>query len=174
MRALQLVATNTLELRDVSTPEPGPGEVLVKVGGAGLCHSDLHLLHIPAPIPAPFTLGHETAGWVAAVGSGVTGVHEGEAVLVHGAWVCGVCKPCSLGFEQHCIHTGGAEGTGLFRDGGLADYLLVPSARYLVPIGDLDPAEAAPLDDAALTPYRAIMRSHDVLVAGETAVVIGI
>lgn len=174
MRALRLVAQQTFELVDVPTPEPGPGEVLVKVGGAGLCHSDLHLLHNPRPVPNPFTIGHETAGWVAATGSGVTGWDDGDAVMVHGVWGCGTCKPCISGLEQHCLHTHGAEGSGLFRDGGMAEYILVPSARHLVSLGDLDPAQVAPLDDAALTPYSTIKASADRLLPDATALVIGV
>jgi propanol-preferring alcohol dehydrogenase len=174
MRALRLVDTHTFEIVDVPTPEPGPGEVLVRVGGAGLCHSDLHLLHNPRPVTRPFTIGHETAGWVAARGVGVTGVDDGEAVMVHGTWGCGHCKPCVAGLEQYCRNTMGAEGSGLFRDGGMAEYLLVPAARHLAPLGDLDPSVAAPLDDAALTPYSTIKASAAQLVADATAVVIGV
>ena len=161
MRAHQLVATQQpAEPRDVPVPEPGPGEVLVKVGGAGLCHSDLHLMHWPLPVPAPYTLGHETAGWVDALGAGVTGVEIGEPVIVHGAWGCGRCRRCQADLEQYCEVTAaaGVSGSGLGRDGGLAEYLLVPAARHLVPLGELDPRVWAPLDDAALTPYHAIKR----------------
>ena len=161
MRAHQLVATQQpAEPRDVPVPDPGPGEVLVKVGGAGLCHSDLHLMHWPLPVPAPYTLGHETAGWVDALGPGVTGVEIGEPVIVHGAWGCGRCRRCQADLEQYCEVTAaaGVSGSGLGRDGGLAEYLLVPAARHLVPLGELDPRVWAPLDDAALTPYHAIKR----------------
>ena len=77
MQAFQLVSAHTTELREVAVPEPGPGEVLVKVGASGACHSDLHLVHAPAEamaaFPLPFTLGHENAGWVEATGPGVEG-----------------------------------------------------------------------------------------------------
>ena len=134
--------------------------MLVKVAGAGLCHSDLHLMHWPRPGSEAFTLGHETAGWIESVGLGVTGLEHGEAVVVHGAWGCGRCRRCQADLEQYCEVTsvvGVAAGSGLGRDGGMAEYLLVPAARHLVPLGDLDPRQWAPIDDAALTPYHALM-----------------
>ncbi|GAA1911874.1 NAD(P)-dependent alcohol dehydrogenase [Streptomyces sodiiphilus] len=168
------------ELTDMPVPEPGPGEVLIKVAGAGVCHSDLHVMEWPEgtlPYALPFTLGHETAGWVHSFGPGArgAGLNEGDAVLVYGPWGCGLCPPCSRGAENYCRHAAeiGAAGGGLGRDGGMSEYMLVPSPRLLVPLGDLDPHTAAPLTDAALTPYHAIKRSLHRLVPGTTAVVIG-
>jgi propanol-preferring alcohol dehydrogenase len=149
--------------------------VLIKVGGAGLCHSDLHLMHMAAMVEEPFTLGHETAGWVEAVGPGTSDAPGvGEAVLVHGAWGCGQCARCRAGEDNLCPRSGARIGSGLFRDGGLAEYLLVPAARHLLPIGELDPRDAAPLDDAALTPYHAVKAALPLLQPDTTAVVIGI
>ena len=124
----------------------------------------------------PFTLGHENAGWVAALGAGVEGVEVGEAVAVYGPWGCGRCRACRLSAENYCEHQAeiGAFGGGLGLDGGMAEYMLVPDPRLLLPLGDLDPREAAPLSDAALTPYHAIKRSLHLLVPGSTAVVIGV
>ena len=173
MRALQLSADGAA-LTDVPVPDPRPGEVLVKVGGAGLCHSDLHLMHVAAMVEEPFTLGHETAGWVEAVGPGTQAPAAGEAVLVHGAWGCGSCARCRAGEDNLCPRSGARIGSGLFRDGGLAEYLLVPAAHHLLPIGDLEPRAAAPLDDAALTPYHAIKVALPLLGPGTTAVVIGV
>ena len=173
MRALQLSADGAA-LTDVDVPDPGPGEVLVKVAGAGLCHSDLHLMHVAAMVEQPFTLGHETGGWVEAVGPGTETPEVGEAVLVHGAWGCGRCARCRAGEDNLCPRSGARIGSGLFRDGGLAEYLLVPDARHLLPLGDLDPRDAAPLDDAALTPYHAIKSALPLLAPGTTAVVIGV
>lgn len=180
MKAFQLIEPQRPpELREVPTPEPGPGEVLVKIGAAGACHSDLHLMEYSAeqlPGTPPFTLGHENAGWVAATGAGVEGVAEGDAVAIYGPWGCGRCRACRLGKENYCerVDQVGYLGGGLGADGGMAEYVLVPDARLLVPLGDMDPGQAAALTDAALTPYHAIKRSLPLLHAGSTAVVIGV
>ena len=107
MKALRLINWKTdPELVEVPKPTPGPGEVVVKIGGAGACHSDLHVMHDfePGVMPwkVPFTLGHENAGWVDSVGDGVTTVAEGDAVAVYGAWGCGTCSRCQQGFENYC------------------------------------------------------------------------
>ena len=180
MKALQLTGfKQEPELRDVPEPDPGPGQVVVRIGGAGACHSDLHLIHDfePGMVPyeVPFTLGHENAGWVEAVGAGVTGFEVGQPVAVYGPWGCGSCYRCQQGQENACLRQReiGAAGGGLGLDGGMAPLLLVPSARLLVPLRDLDPVQAAPLTDAGLTPYHAIKRSLTKLVPGSSAVVIG-
>jgi alcohol dehydrogenase, propanol-preferring len=180
MKAYRLTAWQSQpELCDVPIPEPGPGQVLIKVGGAGACHSDLHLMEWPPGtlgFDPPFTLGHENAGWVEALGDGVEGLEIGQAVAVYGPWGCGRCRACRLSAENYCEHQTeiGAFGGGLGRDGGMAEYMLVPHPRLLLPLGDLDPRDAAPLSDAALTPYHAIKRSLHLLVPGSTAVVIGV
>jgi propanol-preferring alcohol dehydrogenase len=170
-------------LVEVDEPVPGPGQVVVKIGGAGACHSDLHLMHDfeggRLPWGPPFTLGHENAGWVHRVGDGVDGVQVGQPVAVYGAWGCGGCERCRLGVESYCEDPLAAPvpggGCGLGMDGGMAEYLLVPDARHLVPLPDgLDPVDAAPLTDAGLTPYHAIRRSWAKLAPGSTAVVIGV
>lgn len=184
MRALRLTEWKSDPvLEEVDDPEPGPGQVVVRVGGAGACHSDLHLMHDlePGVLPwaPPFTLGHENAGWVHALGAGVTGLEIGQPVAIYGPWGCGACTRCRLGMENYCLEPAGSPvpsgGGGLGLDGGMADLMLVPGARYLVPLPDgLDPAAAAPLTDAGLTPYHAIRRSLAKLTPGATAVVIGV
>ena len=162
---------------DVPVPEPGPGEVLVRVAAAGLCHSDLHLMHWPAgalPYELPFTLGHEVSGAVAALGPGADGLEPGEYVLVYGPWGCGGCRACSIGGEHLCERAPSGRGAGLGRDGGLAEYMVVPSPRLTVPLGGLDPVAAAPLADAGLTPYHAIRRALGLLGPGTSAIVIGV
>jgi propanol-preferring alcohol dehydrogenase len=168
------------ELREVPTPEPAAGEVLLKVDAAGLCHSDLHIMDAPEralPYTLPFTLGHETAGTVAGLGPAATGLTVGQRVLVHSRWGCGTCWHCVQGSENVCqvpAREIGGHGGGAGRDGGLAEYMVVPSPRYLVDIDGLDPVAAAPLSDAALTPYHAIQRSLHQLRPNGTAVVIGV
>ncbi len=180
MKAYQLVAwKRPPEFREVPVPRPGPGEVLIRVAGAGACHSDLHLQEFEEgllPYPLPFTLGHENAGWVEEMGPGAAGLSVGDPVLVYGPWGCGRCRACRAGMENYCERSAemGAAGGGLGRDGGMAPFQLVPSARLLVPLpAALDPREAAPLADAGLTPYHAVKRALPLLGAGSTAVVIG-
>jgi len=178
MQAFQLVEWQKPgHLNEVPIPEPGPGQVLLKIGGAGACHSDLHLLEMPAGLRSlklPFTLGHENAGWVEKLGPGVTGFAQGDPVIVYGPWGCGLCMNCRMGTENYCEQPGGPTPGGLGGfDGGMANYLLVPATRFLVPLGDLDPREAAPLTDAGLTSYHAVKRSLHLLGPGSTAVVIG-
>lgn len=183
MRALRLMSWKSEPvLVEADKPEPGPGQVVIQVGGAGACHSDLHLMSDfdagTLPWNPPFTLGHENAGWVHDVGAGVRGFEAGQPVAVTGAWGCGRCSRCRVGIENYCENPveapvpGGGGGLGL--DGGMADYLLVPDARLLVPLPDgLDPIHAAPITDAGLTPYHAIRRSLHKLTPDATAVVIG-
>lgn len=181
MRALQLTDwKHDPEIREVPDPDVRPGEVLVRVGGAGACHSDLHLMHDfehgMLPFDPPFTLGHENAGWVDAFGDGVTGLEIGQPVAVYGPWGCGRCRRCQRGMENYCERQAelGAMAAGLGADGGMARLLRVPDARHLVPLTDLHPIDAAPLTDAGLTPYHAVKRSLALLTPGAYAVVIGV
>jgi propanol-preferring alcohol dehydrogenase len=184
MKALRLMDWKTEpELVEVPKPTPAPGQVVVKIGGAGACHSDLHLMHDfdagMMPWQLPFTLGHENAGWVDSVGAGVSTVAEGDAVAVYGPWGCGRCDRCLRGVENYCENPMAAPvisgGGGLGLDGGMAEYLLVPSERLLVPLPvGLEPATAAPLSDAGLTPYHAIRRSWAKMTPTSTVVVIGV
>jgi propanol-preferring alcohol dehydrogenase len=177
MKAFQFVEfLKPAELREVPVPEPGPGEVLIKIGGAGACHSDLHVLEAPATsrgFKLPFTLGHENAGWVEKLGSGATGFAVGDPVIVYGPWGCGSCANCRVGMENYCENSAQHKAGGLGRNGGMANYMVVPSTRFLLPLGKLDPRDAAPLTDAALTSYHAVKRSAHLLGPGSTAVVIG-
>lgn len=176
MRAFQLIQPGVAELRDVDVPQPGPGEVLVKVAGAGVCHSDLHILHAPAWQPLPMTLGHEVSGHVAEPGPGVAGWDVGTPVLGYLCWGCGQCRTCAAGYENYCERYGRAitPGPGLGFQGCMAEYVMFP-ARFLVPLGDrLDPIDAAPLTDAALTPWHAVNLARENLDASSTAVVIGV
>lgn len=178
MRAVRLTGwQRPPELCEIPEPVAAPGGVVLRVAGAGLCHSDLHLTHWPAgtlPYELPFTLGHEVSGTVAELGPGANGVDVGDDVIVYGPWGCGACRRCSRGEEHLCERRSLQRGCGLGRDGGFAEYLAVPSPRLLVPLGELDPIAAAPLADAALTPYHAIRRALPYLRPGASVVVIGV
>jgi propanol-preferring alcohol dehydrogenase len=153
---------------------PGPDQVLVRMAGAGLCRTDLHILASEPgfwPDP-PFTLGHENAGWVAASGTAVRGLADGDGVLISSMYYCGHCDRCDRGRHESCRAVG-LPGYGVGYDGGLADYILV-EARHAVPLGDLNPVLAAPLADAAATSYHAVGLVRTDLVPGTTAVVIGV
>jgi alcohol dehydrogenase, propanol-preferring len=179
MKALQYIRINAEpELVEIDKPEPGPGEVLLEVTAAGVCHSDELMMSLPEELynrGLPLTLGHEAAGRVAALGEGVTGVDVGTDVVVYGAWGCGQCWHCAQGLENYCSRAAelGINPPGLGAPGALAEFMIVDSPRHLVPIGDLDPITTVPLTDAGLTPYHAIKRSLPKLVPGSTAVVIG-
>lgn len=143
-------------------PEPvrRAGELLVRVKGAGVCGSDLHIASGRVPVRLPLVLGHEIAGTCQELGD----------VLVYAAWGCGDCRFCLAGEEQLCPEAAEA---GWARDGGFADALLVPARRHLFPLDGLDPVRAAPLADAGLTPYRAVRRVAALLTGDAVAVVIG-
>jgi propanol-preferring alcohol dehydrogenase len=182
MQAYRMVAWKTPpEYREVPQPEPGAGQVLVRVGAAGLCHSDLAVIHevdgedgFNATLP--FTIGHEAAGWVEALGPGASGLELGQAVAVYGPIGCGTCARCQTGDENICDRRREmpASGRGLGIDGGMAPYMLVDATRQLAPLGELDPVLAAPLTCAGVTSYRVIRRSLSWLGPGSKAVVIGI
>lgn len=177
MRALQLTDPGVLELRKVAVPEIGPTDLLLRVGAAGICHSDLHVLHIPFKMrEEPLTLGHEVAGTIEAVGSDVDGRVAGERGIVYLCWSCGVCRECVSGNENVCLAAGRTAMPpcpGLGPDGGMAEYIRIPASSF-VPIGDLDFLQAAPLADAALSSYHAIEGARAQLRPGSVAVVIGI
>jgi propanol-preferring alcohol dehydrogenase len=174
MQSFRLVAPHTTELRTLAQPEPGPGEVLVRVGAAGVCHSDLHIIEADDALgmPLPLTLGHENAGWVEQAGAGVKGFERGMPVAIYGIVGCGTCVACLAGRDNEC-RTTQPGGIGLSRDGGMAEYLVAP-ARQLIAIGDLDVTQAAPLTDAGLTPYHAIQVTSRGLRPSATCVVIGV
>jgi NAD+-dependent secondary alcohol dehydrogenase Adh1 len=158
-------------------PEPsvkGPLDVVVKIGGAGVCRTDLHIIEgqwDAAMHPAlPYTLGHENAGWVHEVGSAVTNVAVGDTVILHPLLTCGVCRACRAGDDMHCI---ASSFPGLSHDGGMAEYLLT-SARACVKLDpSTQPADVAALADAGITAYHAVRKAIPLLYPGTTAVVIG-
>lgn len=175
MRAYRLLDWQQPDFADVADPEPAAGEVLVRVGGVGLCHSDVLFLDSPAgvlPYAVPFTLGHETAGWVEALGDGVTDLAVGDAVAVTCMSPCWSCRWCTRGADNYCVDSWHGRGFGV--DGGLAPLIAV-DRRELVPLGDLDPRVVAPLTDAGATSYHAVQRVRAKLPSeGATVVVIGV
>ena len=177
MRALKLVSEGCVQVLDTPMPVIGDTDVLVKVAGAGLCHSDLHAFRNPDWQYPNVTLGHEVAGRVAAMGADVTGFSLDDAVLVYFTWACGSCRPCLDGRDNVCINTGGRTAVpprpGLGADGGMAEFMRV-DARFLDHLGALDPVRAAPLADAGLTPMHAINGARHRLEPGSTAVVIAV
>ena len=164
-------------LVEVEVPEVGPGEIVVEVAGNGLCHSDVIMGQMPASIgeaigwTVPFTLGHETAGVVAAIGPGVTRVAVGMPVACMSPTSCGACDPCVRGHDNCCPN--GVVGRGYGLDGGLASFVRVRSERELVPLRSLDPAVAGVLTDAGATSYHAVARVLPRVHPGSTVVVIG-
>jgi NAD+-dependent secondary alcohol dehydrogenase Adh1 len=158
-------------------PEPsvkGPLDVVVKIGGAGVCRTDLHIIEgqwDAAMHPAlPYTLGHENAGWVHEIGSAVTNVAVGDTVILHPTPTCGLCRACRAGDDMHCTDN---SFPGLSHDGGMAEYLLT-SARTCVKLDPkTQPADVAALADAGITAYHAVRKAVPLLYPGTTAVVIG-
>ena len=159
-------------------PEPevrGPLDVVVKVGGAGVCRTDLHIIlgqWDAAMNPTlPYTIGHENAGWVEQVGSAVTNVAVGDTVILHPTPTCGLCRACRAGQDMHCEQSvfPGLDGT----DGGMAEYLLT-SARACVKLDpETRPQDVAALADAGITAYHAVRKAIPLLYPGTTCVVIG-
>jgi NAD+-dependent secondary alcohol dehydrogenase Adh1 len=176
MRAALLREYHTrLQLVDHPTPElTRADEVVVKVGGAGVCATDLHAidgLMEPAGVSLPQVLGHENAGWVEAAGDLVTTVAPGDAVILYPPYSCGLCVPCRRGDDIHCVNH---EFTGLSLDGGFAEYVLVRE-RSLIKLPDgLAPKDVAPHADAGLTAYHAVRRMAHLMKPGTTTVVTGI
>jgi NAD+-dependent secondary alcohol dehydrogenase Adh1 len=164
-----------LELVERPRPEVAqPNDVLVRIGGAGVCATDLHALEglmEPAGVTLPRVLGHENAGWVEEVGDGVTTVARGDAVLVYPPWSCGLCVACRRGNDMHCDRH---EFTGLSVDGGFAEHVLVRERSLLRLPGGVEPAAVAPHADAGLTAYHAVRRLAHLAVPGSTAVVLGV
>jgi NAD+-dependent secondary alcohol dehydrogenase Adh1 len=176
MRAARLHAYHeALKLDEVDEPKvSGPLDVVVKIGAAGLCRTDLHIQEgqwaEKSQVKLPYTPGHENAGWVHEVGSAVTNVEVGDTVIVHPFITCGLCRACRAGDDMHCAN---GSFPGINRDGGFADFLLT-SARSVVKLDPkLQPAEIAALADAGLTAIHAVKKAIPVLGAGTKCVVIG-
>ena len=176
MRAVRVHAYHERPRLD-EVPEPkvgGPWDVVVRIGAAGLCRTDLHIIEgqwaDKVDVQLPYTLGHENAGWVHEVGEAVTNVAPGEAVILHPHITCGLCRPCRSGQDVHCENR---NFPGIDCDGGMADYLLT-SARACIRLADgLDPVAVAALADAGLTAYHAVRKALPLLTPGTVCVVVG-
>jgi NAD+-dependent secondary alcohol dehydrogenase Adh1 len=176
MRAVQVVGYNTkLQLTEIPEPQiTGPLDVIVKIGGAGVCRTDLHILEgqwaEKSGVQLPYTIGHENAGWVHAVGGAVSNVKVGDKVILHPLITCGLCRACRSGDDVHCESS---QFPGIDTDGGYAEYLRT-TARSVVRIDDsLEPSDVAALADAGLTAYHAAAKAARALRPGNVCVIIG-
>ncbi|MDX6330492.1 MAG: NAD+-dependent secondary alcohol dehydrogenase Adh1 [Streptomycetaceae bacterium] len=176
MKAVRLSKYDTTpELVEVPDPEAtSPLDVVVRVGGAGVCRTDLHVIEgqwqEKSGVELPYTLGHENAGWVHQVGSAVTGVAVGDPVILHPLATCGLCRACRDGDDVHCVQS---TFPGIDTDGGYAE-LLKTNVRAVVKLdASLQPADVAALADAGLTAYHAVRKAARLLRPGEKVVVIG-
>jgi alcohol dehydrogenase, propanol-preferring len=162
MRAVVLRTFNRpLELEERDIPQPrNKEESVLRVLACGVCHSDLHVVEHRFGSELPLVLGHEIAAEDEQLGT----------VLVYAPWGCGECRFCRVTEEMICPD--GRE-AGIYQDGGYAEYVRVPARRYLYPIGDLNPVEAATLGCGGLTPYRAVKHARGWLGRGSRALVLG-
>ncbi len=162
-------------VEEVPDPEiTRPYDVIVRIGAAGLCRTDLHIIEgqweSRSGVQLPYIPGHENAGWVQEIGSAVTNVAVGDGVILHPLVTCGLCRACRAGDDVHCADN---EFPGISRDGGMAEYLKT-SARATIKLDpSLQPADVAALADAGLTAYHAVRKAVPLLYAGTTAVVLG-
>jgi NAD+-dependent secondary alcohol dehydrogenase Adh1 len=176
MRAVRLHAYHRQPVVE-EVPEPvakGPLDVVVRIGGAGVCRTDLHIIDgqwaAAMGVALPYTIGHENAGWVHEVGSAVSNVAVGDPVILHPTPTCGLCRACRAGQDMHCTDS---SFPGLDSDGGMAEYLLT-SARACVKLApDTRPQDVAALADAGITAYHAVRKAIPLLYPGTTCVVIG-
>jgi NAD+-dependent secondary alcohol dehydrogenase Adh1 len=162
-------------VEEVAEPEiTDPLDVIVRIGGAGLCRTDLHIIEgqwkEKSGVELPYTLGHENAGWVQEVGSAVSNVSPGDAVIVHPLITCGQCRACRAGDDMHCEAN---LFPGISTNGGFAE-LLRTNARAVVKLASgVEPKDVAAHADAGLTAYHAVKKAANLLHPGTTAVVIG-
>jgi len=176
MKAVRLHAYGERPVvEDVAEPTvTGPFDVIVRIGGAGLCRTDLHIVEgqwkNKSNVALPYTLGHENAGWVEAAGPAVDHVAVGDTVIVHPLITCGLCRACRAGDDMHCVRSAFP---GIDTDGGFAE-LLKTGARSVVRLeSGVRPEDVAALADAGLTAYHAVKKAVPILYPGTSAVVLG-
>jgi len=171
MRAIRLIKSGSpLEAQEIALPPVGPRDVLIRVKGAGICHSDAHYRAGLSPVePLPLTLGHEVAGVVEKTGADVEDFAPGDRVCVHYLVTCGRCVFCEAGTEQFCS---AAQMIGKHRDGGYAEFIVVPE-RSVFRLPDEIPFEqGAILMCSSATSLHALNKAR--LRSGETVAVFGV
>jgi len=166
MRATRLMATNDIRTAEVPVPDPGPGEVLIRVEAAGICGTDRHLFKGEFPCKPPLTLGHEFSGIVVRGGPGVDLAEGARVVCDPNDW-CGRCDACMRGRVNLCERN---VATGVHRDGGFAEYAVFPAHKAVSLPGDLDPLHGAFCEPLACTLHGMDIGAP---VAGERVLVIG-
>lgn len=176
MKAVRLHSYEEQPVLD-EVPEPaiaGPLDVIVEVGGAGVCRTDLHIIEgqwaEKSNVALPYTLGHENAGWVREVGAGVTNVAAGDTVILHPTPTCGLCRACRAGDDMHCSNS---TFPGISTDGGMAQFLLTSARACVLLDPATEPVDVAALADAGLTAYHAVRKALPLLYPGTTCVVVG-
>jgi 2-desacetyl-2-hydroxyethyl bacteriochlorophyllide A dehydrogenase len=169
MKAVRLVEIGKpLEMQEVPVPPVGPGDVLVRIKAAGICHSDVHYRAGTSGVGSlPQTLGHEIAGVVEKVGAEVTNLKAGDRVGLHYLLTCGECRFCRTGNEQFCIR---GKMIGKHVDGGYAEYIAIP-ARNAVLLGDVPFEQGAIMMCSSSTSFHALRKAR--LQAGEMVAVFG-
>lgn len=176
MKAIRVVDYHKdLQAHDV--PEPtvsSPLDVIVKIGAAGVCRTDLHILEgqwrDKSGVTLPYTIGHENAGWIHKLGDAVTGLEVGDKVILHPLVTCGLCRKCRFGDDVHCENSAFP---GINADGGYAEYIKT-GARSIIKLDpSLEPADVAALADAGLTAYHAVAKAARLLRPGDVVAMIG-
>lgn len=150
-----------LKIEEVPTPEPAPGEVLIKVAACGVCHTDLHYLDhgVPTFKEPPMILGHEISGTIAGFGEGVAGFEDGDHVIIPAVLTCGSCEACRTGRENICSKM---IMVGNNINGGYAEFIAVP-AKDMIPIPNSMPLESASIiADALSTPFHAVVNRGEI------------
>ena len=170
-----LSSNEFVQYEDVPDPKiQSPTDVIVRIGGAGVCRTDLHVVEgiwrHQVEVKLPYIMGHENAGWIEAVGSAVTGVEVGDAVICHPLVTSGHCLACRRGIDTHAEES---SFPGINADGVYAEYLLTGQRSLIKLPKSLAPKDVAPYADAGLTTYRAAKKASRHLLPGEYAVVIG-
>ncbi|OQO11441.1 hypothetical protein B0A48_03168 [Cryoendolithus antarcticus] len=176
MKVVRVVGYNqNLQLDEAPEPKvTSPLDVIVKIGAAGVCRTDIHILEgqwaEKSGVKLPYTIGHENAGWIHALGDAVTNLTVGDKVILHPLVTCGLCRACRSGDDVHCE---ASQFPGIDSDGGYAEYLKTTARSVIKLDPSLEPADVAALADAGLTAYHAVAKAAKLLRPGEWVVMIG-